>query len=101
MALIVMEIANPFAHGIPTRRRAAVPMLTFPKDFEFSGLIDDGLDTQDQTQFIVHLQPVVAHVMLDASAGLTHRLVMGLHFAVESLVPFASEIVEHLLRAKG
>src|SRR5207247_11199921 len=101
MALIVLKVAYPFAHGIPTRRGAAVPMPTFPKDFEFSGLIDDGLHTQDQTQFIVHLQPVVPQVMLDASAGVTHRFVMGLYFSVEFLVPFASEIVEHLLRAEG
>jgi len=52
MALIVMEIAYTFAHGKPTQRRRTVPLSTLPKDFEVSGLIDDGLDAQQETQFI-------------------------------------------------
>lgn len=35
VALIVVQIANPFAHGKPTLGRAAIAMLTFPEDFEF------------------------------------------------------------------
>ena len=56
---------------------------------------------KDQSQFVVHLQPVVSQVVLDAGTRVTHRLVVGLHFAVESLVPSTSQIVEHLLGAEG
>jgi hypothetical protein len=75
-------------------------MLTCPPDFELSGLIDDGLDAQDQAQFVVHLEPVVLHVVLDAGARFSFRSVARLYFTVEFAVPFAAQIGEDFLGVK-
>src|ERR1700685_1900983 len=97
MALIVMHVADTLAHRKPTLRLGTVPMPTFPVNLERSGLIDDGFHAQHQTQLVVHLQPVLAHVMFDACSGLTYRLVMGLHFAIVSFMPLPPEIAKDSL----
>ena len=76
-------------------------MLTVPQDFELSGLIDGGLHTHEQAQFIVHLQPVPFHEVLDACPRFAHRLVVRLHFAIEPFVPLAPQITEDFLGAEG
>ena len=76
-------------------------MLTLPKDLEFSGLIDDGLDTQNLAQFVVHLEPVVLHEMFNASSRLTQRTITCLHFAIETFVPFTAQVGEHFLGREG
>jgi len=76
-------------------------MLTFPKDLEFSGLIDDGLDTQYQPQFVVHFEPVVFHRVFDAGPRLTLGTVTRLHFAVETFVPFTTEVGEYFPGREG
>ena len=76
-------------------------MLTCPKDLEFSGLIDDGLDAQNLSQLVVHLEPVVLHVVLDAGPRLALRAITGLHFAVETFVIFTPQVGEHLFGREG
>jgi hypothetical protein len=34
--------------------------VTFPVDGEFAGLIDDGLDAQDQAEFVVHFESLAS-----------------------------------------
>jgi hypothetical protein len=76
-------------------------MVTFPEDLEVPGLIDDGFYPHEQGQFIVHLQPVVLQEMLDAGSRFPRRFVVGLHFAIETLVVGAAQVTEDFLRAEG
>jgi hypothetical protein len=96
-ALIVVQVADAFGHGVITPTTSAVAMLALPVDGAFAGLIDDGLDTQDQAEFVVHFQPVLFHVVFDAAARLPFGFVIGQDFTVELAVQFATEKAEDVL----
>jgi hypothetical protein len=101
LALIVMQIADAFAHEEPTEARRSVAMLTFPENLEVPGLIDDCLDAQHPAQLVVHLEGVSLDEVLDASARLTDVLVVGLRFAVEAIVQRASQVAEKFPGREG
>lgn len=78
---VAMEVGDAFVHGTPDGGFfAAADSLS--ADFELPGVVDDGLDAEDQSAFVVHLDPVVSHAVFDSRAGDAIFSAFGEHLAV-------------------
>src|SRR5262249_53326991 len=55
---IAIEVGHSLVHGGPEKLPASLLGAPAP-DFELARLVDDGFDTQDLAELVVHLQPVV------------------------------------------
>ena len=86
VALIVVQIDHSFAHWTPRPVTRSILTRAFPKNFEFTGLINDGFDPQDQPKLIVHLQPVPLHAVFDPRTGFAFGLHVGHDLAREGPV---------------
>ena len=66
-------------------------------DAEFARLIDDRLDTENQTELVIHLEPVVLHALLDPGPGSAIFRARGQDFAVEVAMQTAAQKREDVL----
>ena len=94
--VVVVEIGDALVHGAPDHLSASLANAE-SADFELTRLVDDGLDAEDEAEFVVHLQPVVFDPMLDASAGESVFLAIGEDFAVEAGMQPSTEEGEDVL----
>src|SRR5438132_7597307 len=93
--VIVVEVANTFVHGQPGHLLASLAHAR-AADTKLTRLVDHRLDAEDQTELVVHLQPVVFHAVFDAGTGPAFFLAVGEHFAQEAWIELAAEESEHV-----
>ena len=89
--LVVAEAGDVFAHGEIAFGGRAVAMVTGAKDGEVFGAVDDGFDAEDESELVVHFEPVAFDAMLDARAEEAVGFGFGLEFAVETTIVLTSE----------
>jgi hypothetical protein len=88
---VAIQIDHALVHRAPRHFAAALTSPPSP-DAKLSGIVDDGLDPQDNAELVVHLQPVVFHPMLDPGAGPAIFLATGEHLPVKpGMEPSAQE----------
>jgi hypothetical protein len=77
-----VDVHHASVHRAPHHLAAppASPQTPAPK---LSWIVDGGLDPRDQTELVVHLQPVVLHPMFDSGAGPAIFLATGEHLPVK------------------
>jgi len=93
------QVRHAFGHREP--RQDASPLSSAStQDFEWLGLIEDGLDPQDHAGLVVHLDPVAGQSMLDPSPRETN-LVVGQDLALKVAVKLTTEEGQDIFGAEG
>lgn len=96
---VTPKMGNTFRHGIP-----AGNLLSFTyasaSDFEIVGVVNDGFNTQHTTEFVIHLNPVLLHTMLNTRAGPTFFEITD-DFASKAPVEFLTEEGHNILGAEA
>jgi len=77
------QVGDTLVHGHPTDRTLSVPCAP-TAHMEFPGLIDDGLDAEDPTHFVVHFDPVILDPMFDSGSLEAVFAAQGKHFPIET-----------------
>src|SRR5262249_61907631 len=78
---VAVEIDHPLVHRAPDH---LPPPLAGPQPphAELPRVVDHRLDPKYPPEFVVHLQPVILHPMLDPRTGMAPLLAVGEHLAV-------------------
>lgn len=79
---ILVKVDHPFVHGAPDHLLAPLSS-ALSTDSKLARLIDNRLDAQHLTEFVVHFQPILFDAVLDTSTWPTVVLTVGHHFPVE------------------
>ncbi len=88
--LIVIEVAHAFVHGKPEHLLLSLPRAR-TAHAELTGLVDDGFDAEDQTELVVHFEPVVLHAMFDTGSRPAFFLAVVEQFALEAWIELTAE----------
>ena len=95
---LVVEVGHPFIHRAPRHLTATCSGAQAP-DSKLSGIVNHGLNPQDQAEFVVHIQPVVLHAVFDPGTGPAIFLTLSEYFPLESrMKPSAQERQDVLSR---
>ncbi len=87
---VLRQIRDTFVHGSPHHLRLAFPN-PLAEDSELARLVDHRFHAQDQTEFVVHLQPVFFHPVFDPRPRRALLLATREHFALEVAVLFPAQ----------
>src|SRR5271167_2159623 len=67
---------------------------------ELLGAVDNGFNSKDHTELVVHLEPIGLHAVLDTGSEPAILLVVGVHFAIKAAIPLAAEKAQNILWGK-
>ena len=97
--VILIKVGHAFVHRTPNHLLASLSH-SLTADTKFPRLVDNRFDPKDKAEFVIHLQPVVFHAVLDSGAGPAIFLAIAQDFPVKAGMQAATEKSEYILSGK-